>query len=230
MDDTLLFIPPCCVDRKLPQAINQAPQRMLSFYTHGDVTMEKFYRAISYLLIDEMVMVLSIPISQREMTVINGMGVFLQQCFERKWISHLVLSTRKDCSKIIDVYLGEYRDKILYTTSKDVSDATSHMVLYNKDRALTLSGPMYNLPDMQLSPYSLMFYPNYGLFDKVNDWGNPLRNILMPDVMRHRQQVNKEKREVESGALKLFLSANFPPYKQEEVSAYHGDYHNFSNV
>lgn len=26
MDDTLLFIPPCCVDKKLPKAVMQAPQ------------------------------------------------------------------------------------------------------------------------------------------------------------------------------------------------------------
>ena len=36
MNDTL-FIPPCCVDKKLPRAIIQAPRRALSFYTHGDV-------------------------------------------------------------------------------------------------------------------------------------------------------------------------------------------------
>ena len=73
MDDTLLFIPPCCVDKKLPQAVTQAPQRMLVFYTHGDVTMEKFYRAISFLVIDAHVMALSMP------TANNDRFVFLQQ-------------------------------------------------------------------------------------------------------------------------------------------------------
>lgn len=41
MDDTLLFIPPCCVDSKLPRAVMQAPSRVLTFYTHGDVTDRK---------------------------------------------------------------------------------------------------------------------------------------------------------------------------------------------
>lgn len=87
MDDTLLFIPPCCVDKKLPKAVFQAPQRMLTFYTHGDVTMEKFYRAVSHLLVDAHVMVLSMPVVSFENFS------FLQQCFERGWITHLILST-----------------------------------------------------------------------------------------------------------------------------------------
>lgn len=62
MDDTLLFIPPCCVDKKLPQAITQAPHRALSFYTHGDVTMEKFYRAASFLINDPHTLVVAMPI------------------------------------------------------------------------------------------------------------------------------------------------------------------------
>ena len=49
MDDNLLFIPPCCVDKKLPKAVMQAPRRALSFYTHGDVLLDKFFHAIGYL-------------------------------------------------------------------------------------------------------------------------------------------------------------------------------------
>ena len=59
MDDTLLFIPPCCVNKMLPKAMKEAPRRMLSFYTHGDVTAEKFYRAISYEMISRHVLVRS---------------------------------------------------------------------------------------------------------------------------------------------------------------------------
>ena len=66
MDDTLLFIPPCCVDKKLPRAVMQAPHRALTFYTHGDVTMEKFYRAVSYMVIDAHVMVIAMPAVEPE--------------------------------------------------------------------------------------------------------------------------------------------------------------------
>lgn len=224
MDDTLLFMPPCCVDKKLPKAVMQAPQRMLTFYTQGDVTMEKFYKAISYLLIEQQVMVVAMP------TVLGETLVFLQQCFEREWISHLVLSTNKDCSNLMERYLEPYKDKILYSFNRNVSAQSSHMVLYNKDRALTLSGPMYDRPSRSLSAYSLMFYPNYSLVSQVSDWGNPLKNILLPDVLRHRQQVHKDYRQVEQDVLKRFLTLDFPPYKQKEESGYHGDHHNFSDV
>ena len=125
MDDTLLFMPPCCVDKKLPKAVNQAPYRQLTFYTHGDVTVEKFYKAVSYLMIGSHVMVLTMPSPKQETFV------FLQQCFEREWITHLVLSTCRSCDTLIAKYLGDYADRIIYAQSDDVSDLSSHMVLYN---------------------------------------------------------------------------------------------------
>lgn len=210
MDDTLLFIPPCCVDKKLPKAVMQAPQRMLTFYTHGDVTMEKFYRAISHLLIDKHVMVLSMPL------VTNETASFLSLCFERGWISRLVLSVQTDATKVLGKYLSDYRHMILYVESHDVTSLSSHMVLYNRDRALVLNGPMYDRPklDARLVCYSLTFYPSHSISSSKQDWGNPLRNALFPDVMRHRQQqfAHGVKR-IEDKHFDSFLHLEFPPYE-----------------
>lgn len=115
MDDTLLFIPPCCVDTKLPKAVNQAPHRQLTFYTHGDVTVEKFYKAVSHLVIDSHVMVLTMPCPKLETFM------FLAQCFERGWITHLILSTVYSCDSLLNKHLGEYADRIIYAQSDDVS-------------------------------------------------------------------------------------------------------------
>ena len=208
MDDTLLFIPPCCVDKKLPQAVTQAPQRMLVFYTHGDVTMEKFYRAISYLVIDAHVMALSMP------NVNSDSFVFLQQCFERRWITHLILTTANDCSKMVAKYLSDYKDKVLYTQSKDVTDVASHMVLYNYERAVVLTGLMTDRPyTANLVSYTLTFYPNFSLFSTKNDWSHPIRNVLFPDILRHRQQTHASLNKVQSPTLDHFLHFEFPPYK-----------------
>lgn len=208
MDDTLLFIPPCCVDKKLPQAVTQAPQRMLVFYTHGDVTMEKFYRAISYLVIDAHVMALSMP------NVNSDSFVFLQQCFERRWITHLILTTANDCSKMVDKYLSDYKEKVLYTQSKDVTDVASHMVLYNYERAVVLTGLMTDRPyTANLVSYTLTFYPNFSLFSTKNDWSHPIRNVLFPDILRHRQQTHASLNKVQSPTLDHFLHFEFPPYK-----------------
>ena len=210
MDDTLLFIPPCCVDNKLPKAVNQAPHRQLTFYTPGDVTAEKFYKAVSHLVIDSHVMVLTMPSPKQETFM------FLEQCFERGWITHLVLSTYRSCDSLIAKHLGDYADRIIYAQSDDVSDLSSHMVLYNKDRALTLSGPMYDRPqtDVRLAAYTLVFHPSH-LLNSTADWGNSLRNILFPDVLRQRKKIF-------AGGVKLikdkvidrFIHLEFPPLRE----------------
>ena len=210
MDDTLLFIPPCCVDKKLPKAVNQAPRRQLTFYTHGDVTVEKFYKAVSYLVIGSHVMVLTMPSPKQEIFV------FLQQCFEREWITHLVLSTYRSCDTLIAKYLSDYADRIIYAQSNDVSDLSSHMVLYNKDRALTLSGPMYDRPqtDVRLAAYTLVLHLSHTL-NTTADWGNPICNILFPDVLRHRKKMfaNGVKR-IKDKEIDRFIHHEFPPISE----------------
>ena len=210
MDDTLLFMPPCCVDKKLPKAVNQAPHRQLTFYTHGDVTVEKFYRAVSYLVIDTHVLVLTMPSPKQETFAL------LQQCFERGWITHLVLSTYRSCDSLMAKYLRDYTDRIIYAQSEDVSDLSSHMVLYNNDSALTLSGPMYDRPqmDVRLAAYNLVLYPSHVL-STTADWGNPICNILFPDVLRHRKKMfaNGVKR-IKDKEIDRFIHHEFPPISE----------------
>lgn len=210
MDDTLLFIPPCCVDKKLPKAVNQAPHRQLTFYTHGDVTAEKFYKAVSHLVIDSHVMVLTMPSPNQETFI------FLEQCFEREWITHLVLSTCRPCDTLMAKYLSDYADRIIYAQSDDVSNLSSHMVLYNKNRALTLSGPLFNRPqmDVRLAAYTIVFYPSH-LLNSTADWGNPIRNILFPDVLRHRKKMfaNGVKR-IKDKEIDRFIHLEFPPISE----------------
>ena len=210
MDDTLLFMPPCCVDTKLPKAVNQAPHRQLTFYTHGDVTVEKFYKAVSYLIIDSHVIVLTMPSPKQETFV------FLQQCFEREWITHLVLSTYRSCDTLIAKYLSDYADRIIYAQSDDVSELSSHMVLYNKDRALTLSGPMFDRPqmDVRLAAYTIVFYPSHQL-NSTADWGNSLRNILFPDVLRQRKKIFAGGiKRIKDRELDRFIHLEFPPISE----------------
>ena len=210
MDDTLLFIPPCCVDKKLPKAIGQSPHRQLTFYTHGDVTVEKFYKAVSHLLMDAHVMVLTMPSPREESFAL------LRQCFEREWITHLVLSTYHACDSLMAKYLGDYADRIIYAQSDDVSDLSSHLVLYNKDRALTLSGPMYDRSqmDVRLAAYTLVFYPSL-LLNSTADWGNALRNILFPDVLRHRKKMfAKGLKRIKDKEIDRFLHLEFPPISE----------------
>lgn len=209
MDDTLLFIPPCCVDKKLPRAVMQAPNRALAFYTQGDVSTEKFYRAVAHLVSNPAVMVLAIP----NMTKLTA--ALLRQCFDREWITDLVLSTSREVSTLIDTHLADYREHILYTASQTVSTLSSHMVLYSDRQALTLQGPLWEVEDAKcyLASYSMVYYPEL-MRKGSGDYIDPLMNILLPDVLQHRKQVKKDKREVISARLLHFLNHNFPPYKE----------------
>lgn len=211
MDDTLLFIPPCCVDKKLPNAIIQAPHRALSFYTHGDVTMEKFYRAVSFLVADPHVMVVSMPV------VFSETMAFLAQCFDRGWITDLVLSTQRPVGSLIERYLSGHRDHVLYVSSDDVTHAAAHMVLYSRRQALTIAGPMFSRANSVLSAYTMIYHPSY-IFSSLDlDWGNPLRNVLFVDTMRHRKNLKMRKAtHLCSTLLDRFIHMEFPPYKEDD--------------
>lgn len=206
MDDTLLFIPPCCVDKKLPQAIMQAPRRALTFYTHGDVSMEKMYRAISYLVSDPHVMVLTMP-SLSHQTL-----AFLRQCFEREWITDLVLSTCRDVSTLVKTYLADFSRHVLYTHDDNVSLLSSHLVLYTDTQMLSINGPMWEISgSYSLAAYTMFFQPNYDISAK-GDFANPLMNILLPDVLRMRKQYNYRDDLSVSAWLHRFIKFSFPPY------------------
>ena len=208
MEDTLLFIPPCCVDNKLPRAIMQAPYRSLTFYTHSDVTLEKFYRAVGYMIGQSHTMVVSMTFLAAETLV------FFQQCFERGWINALALSTSKDCSAMVDKYLSDYKDRVLYVKHRDATDWSSHMVLYSAGKALIMEGPMYSRSmSAGLTTYHATFYPILSTYSNSQDWGNPLRNALFPDVLRHRKGAKQSKRTNLCSELKLFLNVEFPPYE-----------------
>lgn len=159
----------------------QAPRRALSFYTYGDVTMEKFYRAISYLIDEPHILVLSMPI------IAPDTAVFLQQCFERGWVSNLVLSTSRDATKLIDIHLKDYQSHVLYTNAKDVSNLSSHIVLYNRNKALSITGPMLDIYyERSLTSYTMLLQESFSLNSQSLECGDPLFNILYPDIVRHR--------------------------------------------
>lgn len=208
MDENLLFIPSCCVDKKLPTALFQAPRNFLCFYTHGDVMMEKFYRSVSHLVVNPHIMVLSMPF------VANDTLAFIAQCFERKWITDLVLSTQRDYTNIVSKYLGDYSYHVSYVFDNNVSDLSSHLVLYNSEQSLIINGPMYDRPcyDKNLVAYTMMFFPSYCLHSHNLDWGNSLRNVLFVESLSHRKKympVRNDK--VISSALQHFIHMEFPP-------------------
>lgn len=210
MDDTLLFIPPCCASDKMPKAMMAAPRNALIFYTHGDVSFELFYKAISYLVDEPHVLVLTMPL------IDPSTVAYLSLCFDRGWITDLVLSTSSNESKLIDKYLSPYKPHILLVDSRNVTQYSAHMVLYGRNKALTLNGPMlYTKSTENLVSYSAQLHISTALWSDNIKWGNPLLNILLPDVLRIRKKYNKHV-EGKSEALKRFVEQRFMPQDDDE--------------
>ena len=209
MDENGLFIPPCCVETKLPKAVMQAPRRSLSFYTHGDVTFEKFYSSVSYLVADPHVLVLSMPI------LTFATASYLAQCFERGWITDLIISTAKDITPLVEKYLTPYMSHILHMSAGNVSQFSAHMVLYTDKQSLSISGPMVEsrMQGVSLVAYTLLYSPR---FESTTSqmWANTLLNILHPDILRARQ--TKPNTLNLSNNLVRFLHLDMPPYKDEK--------------
>lgn len=204
MDDTLLFIPPCCVDKKLPSAILQAPRYNLVFYTHSDVTWMDMYKAVAHLVGDGATMVLTAR--WLSSTSID----YLCMCFERGWINNLVLTLNHPTPTVsmLERYHGR---KVLVAVSGQADSAFSHMVLYTKDKVLIINGPMFDDPVKMFHTvsYSATLYANRDVFTKA-DWGNPLRNILLPVTLIHRKAHTKEELLTsKTMALYDFYMANF---------------------
>jgi len=208
MDENLLFIPHCCVSSKLPKALQEAPHRNLMFYTYGDVSMEQFYRAVAFMVGDPHVMVLSMP------TLTKPTVLFLLQCFERGWITDLVLTTEGDKQELIGKYLAPYSNHILYASSGHVACYNTHLVLYSDTQALCLFGPMYNIGIEKTEVAYTAFLYDALSFRNDKDYGNPIRNALLPDALRFRKWARNKDLRSKSESIAKFLNAKFPPYER----------------
>ena len=204
MDDTLLFIPPCCVDKKLPSAILQAPRYNLVFYTHGDVTWMDMYKAVAHLVGDGATMVLTAR--WLSSTSID----YLCMCFERGWLNNLVLTLTRP-TPLVSMLERHHGRNVLIAVSGQADLSFSHMVLYTKDKVLIINGPMFDdtVNIFHTLSYSATLYANRDVFTKA-DWGNPLRNILLPVTLIHRKAHTKEELLTsKTMALYDFYMANF---------------------
>lgn len=205
------YIPPCCVSSKLPLAMMDAPKRTLVFHTNCDVVFEDFYRAISSYISDPHVLVLNM--SDPNIHVVR----FLLQCFERKWITDLVLTTATDKRKLIESELKEYLSHVLYAVTPHCSYLTGKMVIYSDTQALTLCGPMFHSKPRELSmaTYTLVYQSSFPPAIGTTVWGNHLRNVLMPDTLIHRSQ-NRTVIDHKSARLARFFDGKYIKPKTDE--------------
>ncbi len=183
-----MIVEPCCVNKQLPKAIIEAPHRVLMFHTNGDVSLEKFYRAIASAIADPAVMVLTLP------TVDIHTMRLLVQCFDRDWITDLVLTTSADITKFVESELRDYLPHVSYCHTVAVSFDTSMLSLFSQRQALFLHGSLPLAPSKKagLSTYTLIFQPSIPL-RYTGENGDHLHNALEPIITLHRQHLRTDK-------------------------------------
>lgn len=180
---------PCCV-HKLVRALHEAPHRVLTFHTYGDVVFEKFYHALACLMADTHVLVLTME--RLDIPTAN----YLRHCFDRCWITDLVLTTRQDNEALVRSTLENYLTHVSYTHSPSISPTSGQMVLYTSPaaespaqmQALILSGNIPYKVNGELTTYTLQFQPSVPAL-VTGDCGDWLANALLPLTMLHRPKV-----------------------------------------
>lgn len=146
-----MIIEPCCANKQLPRLLTGIRNNSVTFQTHGDVLFERLYKAIACFVTDPCVMVLTINDCDT-MTY-----RLLRQCFDREWISHLIIATHTDNSIAIRRELAPYLDRISHTASTLIGYHSEQMLLYGKSQQLLLQGPLLLVQRPQLTQYSLAF-------------------------------------------------------------------------
>ena len=75
---------------------------------------------------------------------------------------------------------------------------------------------MFDRPqmDVRLAAYTIVFYPSHQL-NSTADWGNLLRNILFPDVLRQRKKIFAGGiKRIKDKEIDRFLHLELPPISE----------------
>lgn len=186
-----MFAKPCCAAEKLPRAIMEAPNRVLTFHTRGDVDFEKLYRSIAQFVTDSAVMQLAIP--YLNITTAN----LLLQCFERGWITDLILTTRRNERNLVESTLKPHlahvsyaMDSLDYYSSQMVLSTSPAVEDTDRRQALILTGPLFAVIKDEkgsLCSYTATYVPKLPEHYTAEN-GDHLANATLPFAMIHRSK------------------------------------------
>lgn len=177
------IVEPCCAHKQLPRLLVNSKDRPAFFATYGDVTFRKFYNSLAQFVPSPCVMFLTIH--EPDINIYR----LLHQCFERKWITHLILTTNKDCTEALRRELAPYTNNISHTASPLISYHSESMLLASvlcdssqgKSASLYLQGPMFLAPREQYTTYTLW------LTAPVTDASaSGIKELISPILSRHR--------------------------------------------
>lgn len=208
---------PCCM-QKVVKAVMEAQNRILTFHTYGDVSLEGMYKGIANLIAGPHVAV----ITMTELDI--STADYLRHCFARGWFTDLVLTTSKNCKALVESTLSEYIEHVSYTYTEHVTNASGQMVLYSSPaesseiprQLLILNGEILNSKSKKgyLLTYTLLFQakiPNY----VSGEHGDHLKNAL--GVLSSIHKTDKKGVHGKTMSLRLFYNHEYL-LREEEMS------------
>ena len=184
------MIEPCCCDRQAPAAIKAAGGNA-TLFTNGDVTVQKWFSALSSLAGPNHQMTLLVR--QPDVQLLRWLRTWMQ----RGWTTQLHLTTlssstaseasasersvqstgvlASDVPTLVAAELDGLTDRV--TVAQDTSMPTEMVIFQGERGVVVIAGPMLTAPQPGLTVYACHY-------DKD---GQPIADLLAAVTARHRQ-------------------------------------------
>lgn len=134
MDDEL-YMPPCCIDLKLPPLIKSGGDCTF-FYSQGDWGLQKLWTAASLLVGGAAFTFLAVE-------TLDVYAVrFIRTYLERGWIRAIAIVTADQCHDIVKAELGMYLDRVWYCGKQPMSAYSNLWIRASDTESLVISGPI----------------------------------------------------------------------------------------
>ena len=132
--DEELYIPPCCIDQKLPHVIQSGS--CVYFYSRGDWGLQQLWAAVSQLVSGSALCVLVVH------TVDVHTLRFLKTYFDRGWMGALVLITSTDDTAIVKSELSAYLGNLWYCPNAEDASRNQLWIRSSNLTTMVISGPI----------------------------------------------------------------------------------------
>lgn len=130
-----LYIPPCCIDKKLPPLIKNGGSCTF-FYSQGDWGLAKLWNAVSCLVESSQFTFLSVEMLDVEILR------FIRNYLDKGWIRGIAIVTSKDCTDIVKDELSGLLDRVWYAPNVSAATHSNVWIRTSGTRSLVVSGPL----------------------------------------------------------------------------------------
>lgn len=141
------MIEPCCCERQAPTVMTEYGRRT-AMWTNGDVTLDHWFRALSYKAGPNHQMTLLV----RRVDV--QMLRWVRQWMNRGWTTRLQLTTAEPCADMVATELEGLTDRV--SLAVDGTQTEELLLMLGNEGAMMISGRMLSQPEAGLKVYAVV--------------------------------------------------------------------------